>query len=372
MSVVFTSTEMVAQLFRWISLDIFTSILNESSGLEDFPFIGRNVLSGFNNHGCGEILSFYVGEKEIKPGEKSNGYVKVAEASTHDVMMPYVVVNGIEKGPTLCVLGGIHPLEYASIEGVIRVVKEIEPEIIKGTLIVVPVVNTNGFNARAAFNNPVDYVNQNRVFPGDPEGTMSSRVAHALFKHFVSKADALIDSHGGDLTEDINRFVIIGNTNNTEIHKKMVGMASCYDSLYTRITDIKGSTKEALNKYSIPCITPESGTPYPIREEEIEFHHRGIINVMKYLGMLEGEPEIKKDLPLNPEQVRLFAERGGLWLQKVEAGESVKKGQTLGEVVNFFGETLQILKAPFDGVANNSRTSIVANSGDTLIWVIKI
>ena len=317
-------------------------------------------------------MSIVIGDTEIKRGEKAKGYVKVGEASTHDVNMPYIVVNGSEPGPRLCVLGGIHPLEYASIEGVLRVAKEVEPGDLKGTLIIVPVVNTDGFDARAAFNNPIDYVNQNRVFPGDPEGTMSRRVAGALFENFVSKADALIDSHGGDLTEDIYKFVIVGNAEDGETRRKMVDMASCYDALYIRVTDIKGSTKEALDLYGIPCITPESGTPYPVREEEIAFHHDGIINVMKYFGMLEGEPEMKKGLPVNPEQVRLFAERGGLWLQRVAAGERVEKGQVLGEVVDLFGDTLQTVEAPFDGVANNSRTSHVANSGDTLLYVVKV
>ncbi|MGD2200545.1 MAG: succinylglutamate desuccinylase/aspartoacylase family protein [Candidatus Bathyarchaeota archaeon] len=317
-------------------------------------------------------MSFIVGDREIKPGEKAKGFVKVGEASTHEVRMPYVVVNGETEGPTLCVLGGTHPLEYASIRGVLRVVKAVEPGDLKGTLIVVPVVNTDGFNARAAFNNPIDYVNQNRVFPGDAEGTMSRRVAHTLFESFVSKADALIDSHGGDLTEDIFKFVIIGDSEDPETKKRMVDMASCYNALYIRTTDLKGSTKEALDVYGIPCITPESGTPYPVREEEITFHYDGILNVMRYFGMLKGKPHMKKGLTIDPEQERVYAERGGLWLQRVAAGEHVREGQVLGEVVDLFGETLQTVEAPFDGVANNSRTSNVANTGDTLVYVVKV
>ncbi len=316
-------------------------------------------------------MSIKIGEAEIKRGAKAKGLLKVGEAPAHEIKMPYIVVNGSEPGTKLCVLGGIHPLEYASIEGVLRVANEVEPEELKGALIMVPVVNTDGFSDRSAFNNPIDYVNQNRVFPGEETGTMSRRVAHTLFKELVSKADALIDSHGGDLTEDINRFVIVGDTDDKEIHKKMVDMASCYDAHFIRVTDIKGSTKEALDMYGIPCITPESGTPYPVREEEIAFHHDGIVNVMKYFGMLKGTPTMRK-LKINPEQERLYAEHGGIWRQKVEAGERVKKGEVLGEVVNLFGETLQTAKAPFDGVANSSRASHVVYSGDTLLYVIKV
>jgi predicted deacylase len=317
-------------------------------------------------------LSIKIGDREIKRGEKAKGYVKAGEASTHDVMMPYVVVNGSEPGPTLCVIGGVHPLEYASIEGVLRVAQEVEPKGLKGTLILVPVVNTDGFNARAAFINPVDYVNQNRVFPGSPDESLSRRVANCLYENFVSKAEALIDSHGGDLTEDIYKYVIIGNTEDEALHKKMMEMASCYDTLYIQTTEIKGSSGEALRKYGIPCITPESGTPYPVREEEVAFHRDGIINVMKYMGMLEGKPKMKTGVPFNPEQAKFRANHGGLWIQKAAAGERVKEGQILGEVVDLFGDTLQTVTAPFDGVTNNSRTSAVANSGDVLIYVYKI
>ena len=318
-----------------------------------------------------ENMSLRIGGAEIKAGAKVKGLIKVGEASTHDVMMPYIIVSGSQPGPRLCVLGGIHPLEYASIEGVMRVADEVEPGGLRGVLMAVPVVNTAGFDGRAAFNNPIDYVNQNRVFPGDPMGTMSRRVAHALFEEFVSKADALIDSHGGDLTEDIHGFVIIGDSDDEEVRRKMVEMASCYDALYIQVTDIVGSTKEALGRYGIPCITPESGTPYPVREEDVRFHHDGIVNVMRYLGMLEGTPEMRT-LRVNPPMERLHAERGGIWRQMVEAGRRVEEGTVLGEVVSLLGEALQTVRAPFDGVVNNSRTSRVANTGDTLLWVVKV
>jgi hypothetical protein len=92
---------------------------------------------------------------------------------------------------------------------------------------------------------------------------------------------------------------------------------------------------------------------------------------MKYMGMLDGEPKLRK-LKVNPEQVRLQAKHGGIWRQKVDAGQRVEEGEVLGEVVDLFGETLQVVNSPFDGVANNSRTSHVVNTGDTLLSVIKV
>lgn len=317
-------------------------------------------------------MSIVIGDMKVNPGEKIKSTIKIGEASTHEINMPYIVINGEEKGKKLCVIGGIHPLEYASIIGVQKIAQDIIPKQLKGQLFLIPVVNTEGFNARAAFINQIDYVNQNRVFPGDPFGTVSRRVANTLFKEFVSKADALIDCHGGDLTEDIVRYVIIGNTTDNRLKQQMLDMASCFDSLFTNISDIQGSTGEAVKKYGIPCITPESGTPYPVRESDIKFHYDGIINVMKYMKMLEGEPKLKRDLLVNPKQEKFYSNYGGLWIQKIDSGMKVRKNQELGQVINLFGELLQKVEAPFDGTVNSTRTSAVVNTGDVLLSVFEI
>jgi hypothetical protein len=316
-------------------------------------------------------LSIKIGEASIQRGEKVKGFLKVGEGSTHDIVMPYIVVNGSKAGPKLCVLGGVHPLEYASIEGVLKMANAIEPAKLKGVLILLPLVNTDGFHAKAAFNNPIDYVNQNRVYPGDPNGTMSRRVANIVFTEFVSKSEYLIDSHGGDLTEDINKYVIIANTDDKILQKKMIEMAECYDSHFTQTTNIVGSSKEAMTKYKIPCITPETGTPYPVREEEVEWHYEGITNVMKLLGMIEGKPKLKKQ-KLDPHIERAISQNGGLWIQKVPAGAKVKKGELLGEVLNMLGETLQRVESPIAGIICTTRTSVTVNEGDVLAAIAEV
>lgn len=316
-------------------------------------------------------MSLKVAGVQIEPGQRIQDYLKVGEASTHDVRLPYIVINGREPGPTLCVLGGVHSLECASVEGALRVAREIEPGDLKGVLIVVPVVNVEGFHARTPYHNALDHLNQNRVFPGDPERTLTSRVAHAVFEEFVSKADYLIDLHSGDLGEDATRGVFIWKTEDESLHTGMVEMASCFDVQYIESMAINGSTGEALNKYGIPALMTESGTPFPLREEDIAFQSDGVINYMKLKGMLDGEPRIAS-VPVDPPSQRLYSEHGGIWRKRVEAGQRVMKGTVLGEIANLFGETLQTVTAPFDGVANVIKTYYEVNTGDTLLYLVKV
>lgn len=316
-------------------------------------------------------MSFRVDNVEVKPGEVFRGWVEIGEASTHTVKMPYIVINGEKTGPTLTVLGGVHAIECAPVEAIYRLADTIDPETVSGTLILLPIVNTEGFHARKPYHNILDNLNQNKVFPGDPEASITKRVAHYVFDKFVSKSDALIDAHSADLGEDVTGSLFRYKTDDEELNKKMLEMASCYNPLWVDTASIAGNTGEAAVIYGIPCLMIESGAPFPIRETDVTYHYNGVVNVMKYLGMLEGEAK-RNDPPVDPNAKRIWAREGGVWRRKVEAGQRVKEGENLGTVCNLLGETIQEAKAPFDGVVSFLRVHYSVNAGDSLLWVAEI
>jgi predicted deacylase len=316
-------------------------------------------------------MSFKVDDTIIEQGSMHRGWVEIGEASTHTVKMPYIVINGVKNGPTLTILGGVHAVECAPVEAIFRLADSIKPEQVSGTIIMVPVVNTEGFHARKPYHNILDHLNQNGVFPGDAEASITKRVAYQVFDKFVSKSDALIDAHSADIGEDVTRGMYIYKTENAELFDKMLQLAGCYRSALIETTNISGNTGEAVNIYGIPCLMIESGAPFPIRETDVEYHYDGAINVMKYMGILEGEAE-KHTQIVNPNAVRLWAKKGGAWRRKVDAGQRVKKGEKLGTVCNLLGEPIQEIKAPFDGVISFLRVHYSVNAGDSVLWVAEI
>ena len=313
-------------------------------------------------------MSFQVEETVIERGKAHRGWVEIGEASTHTVKMPYIVINGAKDGPTLTILGGVHAVECTPVEAIYRLADSIDPNELSGTLILVPVVNTEGFHARKPYHNILDHLNQNKVFPGDAEASITKRVAFHVFDKFVSKSDALIDAHSADIGEDVTRGIFIFKTENVELHGKMVELASCYRPALVETTNIAGNTGEAVNVYGIPCLMIESGAPYPIREADVQYHYDGALNVMRFMGMLEGEAERSTPL-IDPPSERLWAKKGGVWRGRVEAGQRVTKGEIVGTVCNLLGETIQTAEAPFDGVVSFLRVHYSVNAGDTLLWV---
>jgi uncharacterized protein len=316
-------------------------------------------------------MSFNVGDQEIARGEKRRGYLQVAQASTHQVQLPYIVAHGVNDGPTVTVLSGVHAMEYAPVEAVLRLADIVDASNLSGTLIILPVVNTEGFHARKPYENQLDHLNQNRVFPGDPEGSMTRRVAHAVFTHFAARSTHLVDLHSADLGEDATHGMFIYRTEDLLLRDLMLDMARCFDCDFVETIDIAGNTGEAIRLYGIPCIMAESGAPYPVREDDVLYHFTGVKNLMRHLGMLIGEATMGNP-PIDPPTRRVWATHGGVWRRRVEAGQRVQEGELLGSVSSLFGETLQAATSPLKGSVSFLRTSLSVNQGDTLLWVTEI
>src|SRR5919201_5866208 len=146
---------------------------------------------------------------KLNAGKTERHLIKLpGEALKNDEPRPVITVTGTKPGPTLFVNAGVHGGEYPAIEAVIRLSKTLDPQTIAGTVVLMPVLNLPAFRNRTPFVCPVDNINPNRIFPGDPTGSYSEQMVHALINEFVVHADAYIDLHGGDIPEALVPFVI--------------------------------------------------------------------------------------------------------------------------------------------------------------------
>src|SRR6185437_4257143 len=146
---------------------------------------------------------------KLTPCKMQRHLIKLPGAAlAKDEPRPVISITGAKPGPVLFVNAGVHGGEYPAIEAVIRLSNTLDPKKIAGTVILMPVMNLPAFRARTPFVCPIDNVNPNRVFPGDPTGSYSEQMTHALINEFVVYADAYIDLHGGDIPEALVPFVI--------------------------------------------------------------------------------------------------------------------------------------------------------------------
>ena len=302
-----------------------------------------------------------------EPNNKTHGYLDVGEP---DYQIPFVIINGANRGKTIAVLGGVHGTEHPGVEAVIRLTQKLDPAQLSGTVIAVPVVNLSQFLGHSHFTSPVDGLNLNSEFPGDPDGSLTQRIAHKVFTEIVSKCDALIDCHGGDINENINRFVVASSSGDPALDKLSLEMALCYDTGLVHVfpSEEKGMSICAQRIYGIPCIQPEAGTPFPVKEEAVQFHVDGVVNVLRYFQMLPGEPKKYHQL-VSPRRLKLFSEHNGTWESRCQLDQRIEKGETLGVVKNYFGDIIQTIHAPEAGIISMKRCYYAVKQEELLLVV---
>ena len=303
-------------------------------------------------------------------------YIEVAGT---DVSIPVSTVTGSAPGPVLALIAGTHGYEYPPIMAMHRILERPELGSMRGTLIIVHLANPSSFYGRTIYLNPADGVNLNRAFPGDPNGTESQRIAHALTTEVIEKADFLVDLHAGDGNEDLRPFTYMPEIGDEELDRKTRELAIAFgldhividrapppDPEASRFTD-----HTALSR-GIPAITTETGGLGSTEERYIGLAEAGVLNVMRHLGMIPGEADMRDDIVwLEDAEVVTSPERG-LFRATVESGHAVAENGRLGILVDEFGREVAVIRSPIAGIVNYVVATPPVSTGEPIAMVSRI
>lgn len=320
-----------------------------------------------------------IGEVIAEPGTKNTGFLNVSinpDGSRLDI--PLIIVNGVEKGPTLEVDACVHGDEYEGTEAIMRLGQKLDPKELSGTFIGVSVVNVPAFEARSRIN-PNDYnsLNMNRVFPGREKNSyVTEKIAFTFFNYVISKADYVITFHSGGNWLNCYNLVYQSSDWGEELGEKSRELAKIFglEVLLEYKGGWPGSLIEATAKKGIPTIMPEvGGGDISHREYYVNENITGVTNVMKHLGMLKGKPELPAKQIFLTGSETILSQYGGLWVPQTKVRQKVAKGDIIGKVVNpFFGDEVDQIEAPFDGLVWLIWTSPLIHAGDLACAVGKV
>jgi predicted deacylase len=294
------------------------------------------------------VETVQIGTAVAEPGTKGYGVVEISQRGDGTTIgMPVIIVNGEEKGPTLCVTAGIHGDEYPGMEAIQRMARMLDPQALRGTLISVPVVNTLAFEAGRR-GNPVDHMDLNRVFPGKADGTLSERMAYTFFNEIVKKADYWVDLHAAG-TGEMRPLATARRGYEATLD---LAKAAGFDLIWIakKPEEGTGMGTACAVRDGIPATVIEAGGGGRCVESHVQLHLRAATNLMKYLDMLEGEPELPKRWTFVEVNQQSPVSVGGFFHPRAEAGATVRQGDTMAQVADLWGQEIERLVAPYDGI----------------------
>lgn len=308
-------------------------------------------------HGSGKKAPFSIGSYTVQPGESFSGYLPVPNKENIDCAIPFTVIHGAKEGKVLALVAGVHGYEYPPILALYRLKTMVDPARLSGTLLLIHIANRPSFEKRTIYYNPYDWKNLNRVFPGNPEGTLSQRIAHVLTEEVIKRCDALIDLHCGDGNEALipyTYWMVSGDEKMDGATRKLALAFGIKHIIIdeTRTKDLAdskylGNTAVLRGK---PAITTESGYLGMSDEESVATNVRGALSVMRHLKMIEGSPEPATE-PLWIDRYEVvFSQHEGLFYPLTKMGYHVVQREKVGFIADFLGNVVEEVRAPFGGI----------------------
>jgi len=307
--------------------------------------------------------AFSIGEIVVKPGERANTSLPVADLYTStSLSMPVQVICGRRAGPVLFVSAAIHGDELNGVEIIRRLLRLKALGSIRGTLVAVPIVNVHGFLNQSRY--LPDRRDLNRSFPGSARGSIAARLANTFFKQIVSKADYGIDLHTGA----INRSNLPQTRGNLD-DLKTLELANAFGAPVIINANVRDSSLRAcVADLGIPVLIYEAGEALRFDEICISAGLRGVVNVMRSIGMLPAKRPVRKQVtPLLARSTSwVRAPASGIFNTDVQLGNSVVKGQRIAAIHDPLGDTSEVMLAPFDGIVIGRSNLPLAHEGDAL------
>lgn len=279
-----------------------------------------------------------------KPG-KQQGFLQVPYSHNlggwANVMIPCTVVAA-GQGPTALILGGNHGDEYQGQVAAMKLARELTPEMVTGRIILIPSLNFPA--ARAATRlSPLDGMNMNRSFPGQPEGPVTSQIAHFLTTRAFPMSDVVIDIHSGGRSMDFvpcsHMHLVPDKSQRERMLKAMLAWGTDFCFLYA---DIAGSgllPVEAENQGKT-VVTTELGGGEGVPASVHRIAQSGLRNVLIHVGVLngnettreaQGKPPSVLVQALNREDY-LLAPESGVFEIAYDLGAEVKPGDIVGYI----------------------------------------
>ncbi len=310
-----------------------------------------------------------IGGISIAPGTKRSLELPIAKLVTGTpVSLPVVVLHGRTPGPAVWVNAAIHGDEINGVDIIRRVLTQVNPKTLNGTLIAVPIVNVYGFTTGDRY--LPDRRDLNRSFPGSVRGSLARRIAHLLMTEVVSRCSYGIDLHTGS-DHRTNLPQIRANLEDSETRD----LATAFNAplmMHSSIRD--GSLRQAASEAGAKVLLFEGGEAWRFDAFARRVGVQGVLRVLHHVGMIDEPSEVPATAPSRVSRSSKWVRAGksGILSLDVESGDMVAKGQALGHIYNALGERLSTPKASIGGLVIGHSLDPLANRGDAVVHIADV
>ncbi len=304
-----------------------------------------------------------------------HGFLKLPhshDASGWGSMMIPITVAKNGEGPTTLFTGANHGDEYEGPIALFDLAHTINADDLSGRVIIVPGMNYPAFQAGKRTSS-IDSGNMNRVFPGNPEGTLTEKIADYFQRYLLPLADYVVDFHSGGKTMEFLPFCCAHVLDDKEQQSRCVAAMEAFNAPHSMMLleleadNMYDTAAENMGKVFIGTELAGGGSA---TATTVAIAKKGIRNILRHAGITEGELEVADTISLDmPDQsCFIFSESTGLLELCIELGAKVKAGDLIAFVhpIERTGLTPTAYHAVIDGIFSGRHFPGKIGMGDFL------
>ncbi|HUS05535.1 MAG TPA: succinylglutamate desuccinylase/aspartoacylase family protein [Bryobacteraceae bacterium] len=293
------------------------------------------------------VIHNFAGIDFDRPGKQHYQIAFHLDGSWGYSLVPLTVING-KRGSNangvLC-FGGTHGNEYEGQVALKRLCNDLDPDRIAGRVVLMPQLSESACVANTR-TSPLDGVNMNRAFPGNPRGTISSRIAHFVKTCIFPLGRVVIDIHSGGMEGAFPYCTSFHPIPDPAQRAEIATVSRLFDTGFVLIyssamaSGLLTDEAEADGKVTIGS---ELGAGASTDRQGVRHAYEGTKNVLRHYGLLEEE--VVSIRPTGSQPARLIradkldayvpTPANGVWEPVVQPGQAVEKGELLGRLHDF-------------------------------------
>ncbi|MGJ8669291.1 MAG: succinylglutamate desuccinylase/aspartoacylase family protein [Oceanococcus sp.] len=305
----------------------------------------------------------------IRPGEQQTINIPLSRLADHTRMnLTALVIHGKKSGPVTFVSAAIHGDEIIGVE-IIRRISELKIlRRLRGTLILVPIVNAYGFNNQSRY--LPDRRDLNRSFPGSESGSLASQLAFAFMSEIVASSQYGLDLHSGAVHRE-NLPQIRADLEDPDV----LALAEAFGASIMLNANLRdGSLRAAAKDVGCKILLYEAGEALRFDEVSVRVGVKGVIGVMRHIGMLPALSASKgKRLPSRSDSSHwVRAPIGGIMRAQKKMGDRVKRGETIALISGPLGSDEEPVLARSSGIIIGRTNLPIVSRGDGLFHVARV
>jgi len=232
------------------------------------------------------------------------------------VAVPVVVIAG-GTGPTVLLTAGNHGDEYEGQVALLDLARNLDPAQVQGRVILVPAMHYPACVAGKRLS-PLDGRDFNRCFPGDPFGGFALSLAHYVDSVLLPICDHQMDLHSGGTGMDILPSAVGHVLEDPALQAKTLAMADAFAApvtLLLREVNAGPTLLAAAERRGVVALSSELGGGGRLDPAALAITKRGVRNVLRHAGVLEGAPEggMPRRMTVPDLTHYVFAPCDGIW-----------------------------------------------------------